>query len=255
MTINISTILIPSVQLVVPVTFFALFCFLAYLSRKRFTSDVGFFQKYYCSSLMFVLMVVTFFLSTWLGASYWFHYTRMDIELFLLLMSLLSILSLHLPFEIMRFYVSSKLDNVYFFMIFNSLSVHVDASFFQKKETNDNATIESTLTEDEEETLLIERFVSLLLPALTPSVKEVTIASHVIDHRRREKMVKALMNYGAEIIFEGKRKTPRKEIFSLNLQYGGLPLKNPFSLQKRKNGFKVRKYGSLITFKPPHFRR
>ncbi|ALX97559.1 hypothetical protein AV650_28930 (plasmid) [Serratia fonticola] len=211
MTINISTILIPSVQLVVPVTFFALFCFLAYLSRKRFTSDVGFFQKYYCSSLMFVLMVVTFFLSTWLGASYWFHYTRMDIELFLLLMSLLSILSLHLPFEIMRFYVSSKLDNVYFFMIFNSLSVHVDASFFQKKETNDNATIESTLTEDEEETLLIERFVSLLLPALTPSVKEVTIASHVIDHRRREKMVKALMNYGAEIILKERERHREKK--------------------------------------------
>ena len=197
-------------------------------------------------------MVVTFFLSTWLGASFWFHYTRMGIESFLLLMSLLSILSLCLPLEIMRFYVSSKLGNVYFFMIFNSLSVHVDAHFFQKKETNDNATTENTLTEDQKETLFIHRFVSQLLPALPQSVKEVTIASHVIDHRRRAKMVKALMNCGVEIIIEEKRRTPRREIVGLNLQYGGLlSLKNPFSLMKR-NGFKVRKYGSRIVFKLSH---
>ncbi|OVZ88264.1 hypothetical protein CBW54_09410 [Yersinia kristensenii] len=169
------------------------------------------------------------------------------------LILLLSIMSCLISIEIMRLYVPSKLKSVYFFMLFNGVTVDVDAAFFPKEKSNgDDTPPKKTLTK-EEETQFIEAFVSQLIAALTPSVKTLKIASHVISRDRRKELVKALKNHGAEIIVEQQRETPIKEIVQLNCIYGGLPFKNPFSRQKRANGFKVRRYGSLIIAKSPRY--
>ncbi|TXE28329.1 hypothetical protein FOT62_21420 [Serratia marcescens] len=246
-----STIFIPDVSGIVPVALITLFCSLAWFSRKRFTSDAAFFKQYHYSGFLFLLMVMAFYGAAWSGISYLFNQTGISIWAFSLLMILAGLLSFYLPLEIMRINVLSRVENVYFFMIsHSSLSVHVSGSFFPKKEISADTTMNGEPDKDRKERLFIEAFISQLLPALPPGVKKVTIASHVIDQHRRNKMVTALTAFGAKVIIEEMRTTPRWEIVDLNFRYGGVrPLRSLFSLVKR-NGFKVRKYGSLIVFNP-----
>ncbi|EKS6645706.1 hypothetical protein QCD58_004596 [Enterobacter hormaechei] len=247
-----STIFIPDVSGSVPVALIALFCSLAWLSRKRFMSDAVFFKKHYCSGLLFLLMVITFFGAAWSEVSFLFHHTVLAILAFSLLMIFSGLLSFVFPYGVMRLYVPSGVENIYFAMISNSLTVHVSGDFFPEKDTADNPL--TAEEQDEAEMLFIGTFIARLLPALPPGVKDVTMASHVINHKRRGKLVDALTASGAKITLEEQRETPLIEIFGLNLQYGGLrPLKGLFSLMKR-NGFKVRKYGSRIVFKPDAMR-
>lgn len=247
---NVSTIFIPDVSWVAPVVLFTLFCSLACISRKRFTSDAVFFKKYYCSGLLYLLMVATLFGAAWSYDSFLFHHVGIAIWSFSLSMIFAGLLSFFFPSGVMRLYVLSGVDDVYFAMISNSLTVHVSGRFFPKNDTADTPPTDEE--RDRAERLFIDRFISQLLSALSPGVKKVTMASHVIDRKRRQKLVTALITSGAKIALAEQRTTPRWEIVGLNLQYGGLlPLKNPFSLMKR-NGFKVRKYGSRIVFKPSH---
>lgn len=247
---GVSTIFIPDVSWIVPVALITLFFSLAWISRKRFTSDAAFFKQNYCSGLLYVLMVMTFYGAAWSDVSFLFHHSGIAIWAFSLFMVFAGLLSFVFPSGVMRLYVPSGMENVYFAMISNSLTIHVGGSFFPEKDAEVAPPTDEE--RDEAERVFIERFISQLLPALSPGVKKVTMASHVINRKRRRKLVTILTTHGAKIALAEQRTTPRREIVGLNLQYGGLlPLKNPFSLMKR-NGFKVRKYGSRIVFKPSH---